>query len=66
MKFRVAKNNKSVSKRTDIIKDIQYKPFKSNQPLVVQVHTTVKNPCGSGGYLWVGTGDRHRGIWPRG
>ena len=32
MKFKVAKDMKSISGRTDIVKDIQYKPFKSNQP----------------------------------
>ena len=47
MKFKVAKNNKSVSKRTDIIKDIQYKPFKSNQPFGGPGATTVEE------FVWV-------------
>jgi glucose/arabinose dehydrogenase len=66
MKFKVAKNNKSVSKRTDIIKDIQYKPFKSNQPFGGPgAHNGGRIRVGPGGYLWVGTGDRHRGICPQ-
>ena len=32
MKFTVANNMKSVSNRTDIVKDIQFKPFESDQP----------------------------------
>ena len=32
MRFNVSKDLKSVSNRTDIVKDIQYKPFESNQP----------------------------------
>ena len=32
MKFTVAKDFKSVSNRVDIVKDIQFKPFKSDQP----------------------------------
>ena len=32
MRFKVSNDLKSVSDRTDIVKDIQYKPFKSNQP----------------------------------
>ena len=66
MKFKVAKNNKSVSKRTDIVKDIQYKPFKSNQPFGGPgAHNGGRIRVGPGGYLWVGTGDRHRGICPQ-
>lgn len=66
MKFKVAKNNKKVSKRTDIIKDIQYKPFKSNQPFGGPgAHNGGRIRVGPGGYLWVGTGDRHRGICPQ-
>ena len=66
MKFKVAKNNKSVSKRTDIIKDIQYKPFKSDQPFGGPgAHNGGRIRVGPGGYLWVGTGDRHRGICPQ-
>ena len=41
MKFKLAKDMKSVSDRTDIVKDIEYKPFKSDQPSVIQVRTTV-------------------------
>jgi len=32
MKFKVSKDLTKVSGRTDIVKDIQYKPFESNQP----------------------------------
>ncbi len=66
MKFKVAKNLKSVSGRTDIVKDIQYKPFKSDQPFGGPgAHNGGRIRIGPGGYLWVGTGDRHRGICPQ-
>ena len=32
MRFVVSKDMKSVSERTDIVKDIQYKPFESDHP----------------------------------
>ncbi len=66
MKFKVAKNLKSVSDRADIVKDIQYKPFKSDQPFGGPgAHNGGRIRIGPGGYLWVGTGDRHRGICPQ-
>ncbi len=66
MKFKVAKNLKSVSGRTDIVKDIQYKPFESDQPFGGPgAHNGGRIRIGPGGYLWVGTGDRHRGICPQ-
>ncbi|MAA53550.1 MAG: aldose sugar dehydrogenase [Phycisphaerae bacterium] len=66
MKFTVAKDFKSVSNRTDIVKDIQYKPFKSDQPFGGPgAHNGGRIRVGPEGYLWVGTGDRHRGICPQ-
>jgi len=66
MKFKVAKSLKKVSNRTDIVKDIQYKPFKSNQPFGGPgAHNGGRIRMGPGGYLWVGTGDRHRGLCPQ-
>ncbi len=66
MKFKVAKNMKSVSGRTDIVTDIQYKPFKSDQPFGGPgAHNGGRIRIGPGGYLWVGTGDRHRGLCPQ-
>jgi len=66
MKFTLAKNMKSVSDRTDIVKDIQYKPYKSDQPFGGPgAHNGGRVRIGPDGYLWVGTGDRHRGICPQ-
>lgn len=66
MKFKVAKNMKSVSNRTDIVTDIQYKPFESDQPFGGPgAHNGGRIRIGPGGYLWVGGGDRHRGICPQ-
>ena len=63
MKFKVAKDMKSITGRTDIVKDIQYKPFKSNQPFGGPgAHNGGRMAFGPDGYLHVGTGDRHRGI----
>ncbi len=66
MKFTVAKNFKSVSNRVDIVKDIQFKPFESDQPFGGPgAHNGGRIRVGPDGYLWVGTGDRHRGICPQ-
>ena len=66
MKFTVAKDFKSVSNRVDIVKDIQFKPFKSDQPFGGPgAHNGGRIRIGPDGYLWVGTGDRHRGICPQ-
>ena len=46
MKWTVAKDMKSVSNRVDIVKDIQFKPFKSDQPLVDQSSQWWKNGNG--------------------
>jgi glucose/arabinose dehydrogenase len=55
-----------VSDRTDIVKDIQYKPFESNQPFGGPgAHNGGRMAFGPEGYLWVGTGDRHRGVCPQ-
>ncbi len=66
MRFKVSDDLKSVSDRTDIVKDIQYKPFKSNQPFGGPgAHNGGRLRVGPGGYLWVTGGDRHRGICPQ-
>lgn len=66
MKFKVSKDLASVSDRTDIVKDIQYKPFESNQPFGGPgAHNGGRIRIGPGGYLWVAGGDRHRGICPQ-
>ena len=66
MKMTVAKDFKSVSGRTDIVTDIQFKPFKSDQPFGGPgAHNGGRMRMDSDGYLWVGTGDRHMGIGPQ-
>jgi glucose/arabinose dehydrogenase len=66
MKFTVAKDFKSISGRTDIVKDIQFKPFKSDQPFGGPgAHNGGRMRMDSDGYLWVGTGDRHWGPGPQ-
>jgi glucose/arabinose dehydrogenase len=66
MKMTVAKDFKSVSNRVDIVKDIQAKPFSSDQPFGdPYAHNGGRIRMDSDGYLWVGTGDRHMGICPQ-
>jgi glucose/arabinose dehydrogenase len=66
MKFKVSEDFKSVTDRTDIIKDIQYKPFESNHPFGGPgAHNGDRLRFGPKGYLWVTTGDRHRGVVPQ-
>ena len=66
MKMTVAKDFKSVSNRTDIVTDIQFKPFKSDQPFGGPgAHNGGRMRMSSDGYLYVGTGDRHMGIGPQ-
>ncbi len=66
MRFTVSEDLKSVSDRTDIVTDIQYKPFESNQPFGGPgAHNGGRIRIGPGGYLWVAGGDRHRGICPQ-
>ena len=66
MKFKVRGDLKAVSGRTDIVKDIQYKPFESNQPFGGPgAHNGGRLRIGPGDYLWVTGGDRHRGICPQ-
>lgn len=66
MKFEVSDDLKSVSDRTDIVTDIQYKPFESDQPFGGPgAHNGGRLRIGPDGYLWVTGGDRHRGICPQ-
>ena len=66
MKFTVSDDLTSVSDRTDIVTDIQYKPLESNQPFGGPgAHNGGRIRIGPGGYLWVAGGDRHRGICPQ-
>lgn len=66
MRFTVSEDLASVSDRTDIVTDIQYKPFESNQPFGGPgAHNGGRLRIGPGGYLWVTGGDRHRGICPQ-
>ena len=66
MRFTVSKDMKSLSDRTDIVKDIQYKPFKSDHPFGGPgAHNGNRLRFGPEGYLWATTGDRHRGDVPQ-
>ncbi|MDJ0739619.1 MAG: PQQ-dependent sugar dehydrogenase [Gammaproteobacteria bacterium] len=66
MRFKVGDDLKSVSDRTDIVTDIQYKPLESNQPFGGPgAHNGGRLRIGPGGFLWVTGGDRHRGICPQ-
>ena len=66
MKFTVSDDLKSVSGRTDIVTDLQYKPFESNQPFGGPgAHNGGRLRIGPDGYLWVAGGDRHSGICPQ-
>ncbi len=66
MKFSVSEDLQSVSDRVDIVKDIQYKPFDSDQPFGGPgAHNGGRIRIGPGGYLWVAGGDRHRGVCPQ-
>ena len=66
MKFKVSDDLQSVSDRTDIVTDIQYKPFDSDQPFGGPgAHNGGRIRIGPDGYLWVAGGDRHRGICPQ-
>ena len=66
MKFKVSDDLKSVSERTDIVTDIQYKPFESDQPFGGPgAHNGGRLRFGPDGYLWVTGGDRHRGTCPQ-
>lgn len=66
MRFKVSDDLKSVTDRTDIVTDIQYKPFSSDQPFGDPgAHNGGRLRVGPGGYLWVAGGDRHRGVCPQ-
>lgn len=66
MTFTVSDDLTSVSDRTDIVTDIQYKPLASDQPFGGPgAHNGGRIRIGPGGYLWVAGGDRHRGICPQ-
>jgi len=57
MRFDVSKNMKSVSNRTDIVKDIQFKPFESNHPFGGNgAHNGNRPTFGPEGWLWITTG----------
>ena len=65
MRLTLDKNN-NVTDRTDIVKDIQYKPFESDHPFGGPgAHNGNRLRFGPEGYLWATTGDRHRGIVPQ-
>ena len=65
MRLTLDKNNK-VTDRTDIVKDIQYKPFESDHPFGGPgAHNGNRLRFGPEGYLWATTGDRHRGVVPQ-
>ncbi|MFZ8884957.1 MAG: PQQ-dependent sugar dehydrogenase, partial [Litorivicinaceae bacterium] len=66
MRLTLSEDLKSVADRTDIVTDIQYKPFESNQPFGGPgAHNGGRLRVGPGGYLWIAGGDRHRGICPQ-
>lgn len=66
MRLTLSEDLKSVVDRTDIITDIQYKPFASDQPFGGPgAHNGGRVRVGPGGYIWVTGGDRHRGICPQ-
>ena len=66
MRFTVSDDLMSVSDRTDIVTDIQYKPFESDQPFGGPgAHNGGRLRIGPNGYLWVTGGDRHSGICPQ-
>jgi glucose/arabinose dehydrogenase len=66
MRFTVGEDLKSVSDRTDIVTDIQYKPFDSDQPFGGPgAHNGGRMAVGPDGFLWVAGGDRHKGTCPQ-
>lgn len=66
MRLTLSEDMKSVVDRTDIVTDIQYKPFESDQPFGGPgAHNGGRLRVGPGGYLWVAGGDRHRGVCPQ-
>lgn len=66
MRLTLSEDLKKVVDRIDIVKDIQYKPFESDQPFGGPgAHNGGRLRVGPGGYLWIAGGDRHRGICPQ-
>jgi glucose/arabinose dehydrogenase len=66
MRLTLSEDLKKVVDRTDIVKDIQYKPFESDQPFGGPgAHNGGRLRVGPGGYLWIAGGDRHRGVCPQ-
>jgi len=63
MRLTLSEDLKSVTDRTDIVTDIQYKPFESNQPFGGPgAHNGGRLRVGPGGYLWITGGDRIEGF----
>lgn len=66
MRLQLSNDLKKVTDRTDIVTDIQYKPFESDQPFGGPgAHNGGRLRVGPGGYLWIAGGDRHKGICPQ-
>lgn len=66
MRLTLSEDMMSVADRTDIVTDIQYKPFESDQPFGGPgAHNGGRVRVGPGGYLWIAGGDRHRGVCPQ-
>ncbi|MEM9385655.1 MAG: PQQ-dependent sugar dehydrogenase [Pseudomonadota bacterium] len=66
MRLTLNKRMNKVANRTDIVKDIQYKPFESNHPFGGPgAHNGDRLRFGPEGYLWATSGDRHKGDVPQ-